>query len=258
MGKPKKGKPPKCVGCTSDVHLDFDFSMAFQPIVNSLTGQIYSQEALVRGVNNEPASDVFARINEDNLYRFDQSCRVKAIQLAAGLGVSTYLNVNFMPNAVYRPEMYIRTALEAAHAYGFPTDRIVFEITEGERVTDLPHLQSIVADYQQRGFQVAIDDFGAGYAGLNLLAELRTDLVKLDMGLIRQIDQDRTRRIICRGIVQVCRELGIEVIAEGIETHDEMRCLQDLGVHLLQGYYLAKPAFESLAEVNPAVTAKAG
>lgn len=258
MRKPKEHRRPGCAAYTSDVGLGFDFSMAFQPIVDARTGEVYSQEALVRGLNNESAADVFSNVNADNLYRFDQACRVKAIKLAAELGIPTFLNVNFMPNAVYQPERCIQTALETAGAHGFPTDRIVFEITEGERVANVPHLQSIVTDYQQRGFQVAIDDFGAGYAGLNLLAELRTDLVKLDMGLIRQIDQDRTRRIICRGIVQVCRELGIEVIAEGIETHDEMRCLQDLGVHLLQGYYLAKPAFESLAEVNPAVTAKAG
>lgn len=258
MGKPAEYQSARCGACASDVDLDFEFSMAFQPIVDARTGRVYSQEALVRGVNNEPASDVFSRVNGDNLYRFDQACRVRAIAWAANLGISTFLNVNFMPNAVYRPEMCIQTALEAARTHGFPTDRIVFEITEGERVSDLPHLQSIVADYQRRGFQVAIDDFGAGYAGLNLLAELRTDLVKLDMGLIRQIDQDRTRRIICRGIIGVCRELGIEVIAEGIETYDELQCLQDLGVHLFQGYYLARPSFESLAQINPTMTAKAG
>lgn len=258
MGEPPENRPPTCGACAAGTGLNFDISMAFQPIVDARTGEVYSQEALVRGVNNESAAHVMAQVNEDNLYLFDQTCRVTAIKWAATLGISTFLNVNFMPNAVYQPERCIRTTLEAAQTYGFPTNRIVFEITEGERVTNLPHLQSIVADYQGRGFQVAIDDFGAGYAGLNLLAELRPDLVKLDMGLIRQLDQDRTRRVICRGIIQVCRELGMEVIAEGVETRDEMRCLQDLDVHLFQGYYLAKPSFESLAQVNPAVMASAG
>ena len=250
VGKPTDYRPLSCMACTTGAGLDFDFSLAFQPIVDSRPGQVFSQEALVRGLNNEPASEVLARVNDDNRYRFDQACRVKAIKLAADLGISTFLNVNFMPNAVYRPELCIRTALEAAPTFGFPIDRIIFEITEGERVSDLAHLRSIVTDYQQRGFQVAIDDFGAGYAGLNLLADLRTDFVKLDMGLIRQIDQDKTRRIICRGIVQVCRELDIEVVAEGIETRDELRCLEDLGVYLFQGYHFARPSFESLASVN--------
>lgn len=120
-----------------------------------------------------------------------------------------------MPNAVYRPELCIRTTLEAADRYDFPLDRIIFEFTEDERIPDFEHLQSIVTDYARRGFTVAIDDFGAGYAGgLNLLADLQPDLVKIDMGLVRDIDQDRVRRAICRGIAQVCEDLGIGLIAE--------------------------------------------
>jgi EAL domain-containing protein (putative c-di-GMP-specific phosphodiesterase class I) len=159
--------------------------------------------------------------------------------------------VNFMPNAVYRPELCIRTTLEAAATYGFPLERIVFEFTEAEKIVDFGHLQAIVADYAQRGFAIAIDDFGAGYAGLNMLANLQPDLVKIDMGLVRDVDRDERRRAICKGIVQVSQELGIELIAEGIERRDELRCLEDIGVHLFQGYYVAKPSFESLAEINP-------
>jgi len=225
--------------------------MAFQPIFNTLTKQIYSHEALVRGIHNEPASAVFTHVGDHNLYRFDQVCRVTAIKLAAELGISTFLNVNFMPNAVYRPELCIRTTLEAARTYGFPLERIVFEFTEAEKIADFAHLQAIVADYSQRGFAVAIDDFGAGYAGLNMLADLQPDLLKIDMGLVRDIDQDNRRRAICKGIVAMGQELGIGLIAEGIETRDELRCLQDLGVHLFQGYYIAKPSFESLADINP-------
>ncbi|APE17938.1 diguanylate phosphodiesterase [Mycobacterium sp. WY10] len=240
-----------CRGCADGAGLGFDVSMAFQPIFDTRAQQIYSHEALVRGVNNEPASAIFAQVGDHNRYRFDQTCRVTAIRLAAELGISTALNVNFMPNAVYRPELCIRTTLEAADRYDFPLDRIIFEFTEDERIPDFEHLQSIVTDYARRGFTVAIDDFGAGYAGLNLLADLQPDLVKIDMGLVRDIDQDRVRRAICRGIAQVCEDLGIGLIAEGIERRDEMRCLQDIGVHLFQGYYIAKPAFESLAEINP-------
>ena len=255
MARPNDYRPLSCAACTQGAGLDFGLSMAFQPIVNTVTGQIYSHEALVRGLHNEPAAKVFERVNEDNLYRFDQVCRVTAIKLAAQLGVSTMLNVNFMPNAVYRPELCIRTTLEAAQTYGFPTDRIVFEFTESEYVADVAHLRAIVVDYQERGFLVAIDDFGAGHSGLNRLAELRPDVVKLDMCLVRDIAQDRTRRAICKGIVQICRDLGMEVIAEGVETSDELHCLQDIDVHLFQGYYLARPAFESLAEINPAALA---
>ena len=163
----------------------------------------------------------------------------------------SFLSINFMPNAVYRPELCIRTTLDAAEKYGFPINRIIFEITEGEKVDDVVHLREIVDHYKKQGFLTAIDDFGAGYAGLNLLADVNTDLVKLDMALIRNIDKDKGRRAIARGIIQVCRELSMQVIAEGIETYEELNTLGELGVELFQGYYFAKPAFQALAIVPP-------
>ena len=241
-----------CRDCVGRAGLDFDFTMAFQPIVNIRTREVYAYEALVRGMQNESAATVFTHVNEGNRYRFDQSCRVKAVKLAAELGMQEMLSINFMPNAVYRPELCIRTTLDAAEMYGFPIDRIMFEITEGERVDDLPHLRSIVEHYRQRGFKTAIDDFGAGYAGLNLLAEIRTDLIKLDMALIRDIDSDRVRQAIIRGILQVCTELSTAVIAEGVETHAELAVLQSFGIELFQGYLFARPAFEALPAVSAA------
>jgi len=239
-----------CVNCASGVVLGFDFTMAFQPIVNASTRTIFAYEALVRGVNNEPAGQVFTHVNDKNMYQFDQSCRVKAIQLAAHLKMQPLLSINFMPNAVYQPERCIRATLEAADAFGFPIDQIIFEIVESEQVVDLAHLRKIVAYYQQRGFKTAIDDFGAGYSGLNLLADIHADIVKLDMALIRNIHQDRTRQIIVRGIIQVCQELFIKVIAEGVETRDEFVILYEMGIELFQGYYFAKPGFESLPQVS--------
>lgn len=237
-----------CADCASGAALGFDFTMAFQPIVDLATETVFAHEALARGLKGEPAGEVFRQVNEDNRYRFDQTCRVKAIKLASSLAMPSYLSINFLPNAVYRPELCIRTTLEAADRYGFPTDRIIFEITEGEKVEDLPHLREIVRHYQQRGFLTAIDDFGAGYAGLNFLADIQTDIVKLDMALIRNIHKDRGRRAITKGIVQVCRELEIRIIAEGIESHEEISPLRDMGIELFQGFYFAKGQFEALAE----------
>ena len=156
--------------------------MAFQPIVDSVPVRFSLQEALVRG-EQRTAAEVFAQVNDDNLYRFDQVCRVRAIKLAADLGVSAFLTVNFMPNAVYRPELCIRTALEAAQTFGFPTDRIIFEITEGERVNDLAHLRSIVTDYQQRGFQVAIDDFRRGLCRPEFVGRLEDGFCEAGHGI---------------------------------------------------------------------------
>lgn len=239
-----------CQACNGAQPLDFDFSMAFQPIVDVKKREVFAHEALVRGLGGESAASVFASVDDDNRYRFDQACRVKAIRLAASLGMQSLLSINFLPNAVYRPELCIRTTLAAAEHYGFPLQRIVFEITEGEKIEDHAHLRDIVQHYQQRGFLTAIDDFGAGYAGLNLLAEMQTDIIKLDMALIRNINEDPIRQAIVRGIVQVCHDLSATVIAEGIETVAEYRLLRQMGIRLFQGYLFARPAFEALPAIH--------
>lgn len=242
-----------CAECANGAGLDFEFTMAFQPIVNVNSREIFAHEALVRGPNNESAAQIFEHVNDDNRYRFDQACRVKAIKLAAQVGIKSLLSINFMSRAVYRPELCIRTTLDSAAEYGFSVGQIILEVTESERVDDHAHLREIVEHYKHRGFLTAIDDFGAGYSGLNLLAEYQPDIVKLDMALIRNIDKDKVRRAIVRGIVQVCGEISIRVIAEGIETHDEMATLRDLGIELFQGFYFARPAFQALATVPPEV-----
>jgi EAL domain-containing protein (putative c-di-GMP-specific phosphodiesterase class I) len=236
-----------CGECRSGQGLDFAFTMAFQPIVNTTTRQVFAQEALVRGTNREPASEILGRVNDGNRYQFDQACRVTAVRLAAKLGIQSLVSINFMPNAVYRPELCIQTTLDAAMDCQFPVERIVFEITEAEKIEDTKHLRAIVQHYRTRGFRTAIDDFGAGYSGLNLLAELQTDFIKLDMALVRHIDRDRARQAIVKGIVGVCRDLGIAPIAEGVETREEYRALEDFGIELFQGYYFARPAFEGQA-----------
>lgn len=241
-----------CSECRNGAGLGFDFTMAFQPIVRVSNKSIYAYEALVRGRNGEGAGFVLSQVNEANRYRFDQACRVRAIELAARLGLPSHegrlLHINFLPGAVYRPETCIRATLEAAEMFNFPTDRIVFEVTEGERVEDEAHLKGIFAEYKKRGFSTAIDDFGAGYAGLNLLANFQPDIIKLDMALTRNIDQDRVRRSIASSVVAVCRDLNITVIAEGIETVGEYTTIVDLGIDLIQGYLFAKPAFEAMEE----------
>ncbi|MDX2130309.1 MAG: EAL domain-containing protein [Chloroherpetonaceae bacterium] len=250
MKQPNNWTDLGCDACLRGEGLDFHFSMAFQPIFRLSTRSVFAYEALVRGTHNEPAENIFHSVNDDNRYRFDQSCRTKAIKLAAELKMPTFLSINFLPNAVYRPELCIRTTLTAAETYGFPIDQIIFEITESERVDDLAHLRNIVEYYHARGFKTAIDDFGAGFSGLNLLAELQTDIIKLDMALIRGIDRKKPSQSIVRGIMQTARDLGSEVIAEGIETKEELEMIRSLGIDLVQGFLLAKPAFESLPEIN--------
>ena len=200
------------------------------------------------GLNGESAVHILDQVNENNRYRFDQACRINAIRLASRLGMTSHLSINFLPNAIYRPETCIRTTLEAASTYKFPMERIIFEVTEAEEA-EPAQLREIIDYYRGQGFLTAIDDFGAGYAGLGLLCDFKPDLVKIDMKLIRNIHSDHRRQAIVKSIIKLCDDLDIQVIAEGVETYEEMAAIRDLGVYLIQGYYFARPMFEGLADV---------
>ena len=222
------------------------FSFAFQPIVDTHTGTVYSHEALVRGLNNEPAYQILQQYVGERMIAFDAACRIKAIEVAARIGVHTHLNLNFLPSAVLDVEDGMQSTIEAAGRHSFPLDKIILEATEVEAISDPVHFASVVNEYRRAGMQLAIDDFGAGYAGLSLLAEFQPDIVKLDMSLVRGIHAHGPRQAIVRGISQVCADLGIDFVVEGVETEDEFAWFNDLGAYLYQGYLFAKPMFEGM------------
>jgi EAL domain-containing protein (putative c-di-GMP-specific phosphodiesterase class I) len=243
----------RCRACADGIAAPFEFSMAFQPVVHLPGGRTYAYEALVRGPQGQGAGSVLAQLTPETLYAFDQNCRRKAIELARRLGLveqGARLNINFIPGAVYEPAHCIRATLAAARRHDFPLDRITFEVTEGERVLDSGHLRGIFQEYRRHGFRTALDDFGAAYAGLNLLAEFQPDILKLDRELVMGIEASAARRAIVAGLVGICRDLGMDVVAEGVETAAECATLRALGVELMQGYLFARPEFEAL----PAIT----
>lgn len=237
-----------CRACRDGAALPFSFTMAFHPIVDVSCNAVWGYEALVRGEQGEGAGQILGLVNESNRYKFDQACRVKAIELAASLfqDTETRLSINFMPNAVYEPAACIRATLEAAHRVGFARRQIMFEFTENERMTDVTHVQRIISEYRKQGFATALDDFGAGYAGLNLLANFQPDFIKLDMELIRGIATSPARQTIVAGILTMARQLDVVVIAEGVETEAELTALRAAGIQLFQGYLFAKPAIACL------------
>lgn len=235
-----------CTHCQAQGELTFSFTMAFQPIIDIKNRCVFGYEALVRGIEGESAYSVIRQVNDDNRYLFDQTCRVKAIQLASQLGLDSILSINFLPNAIYQPERCLRTTIEAAKQFDFPISKILFEFTEVEKFEDINHIKRVVEYYKSLGFVTAIDDFGAGYSGLNLLADFQTNIIKLDMQLIRGIDHDTNRQSIVRHCLNMFADLNIKPLAEGVETLAELQCLKLLGVELIQGYLFAKPGFESL------------
>ncbi|RYZ02882.1 MAG: EAL domain-containing protein [Comamonadaceae bacterium] len=224
--------------------------MAFQPIVDVGQREIYAHEALVRGLHGEGALEVLGRVSPEARYAFHEACRIKAIELAAQLGMQSRLSLNVLPNDISGQTECFRTAMRVASACGFPVHRLMFEITEGERVADLPGLAAAFRTFKRYGFTSAIDDFGAGYAGFELLSAFQPDVVKIDMSLVRDIHLKPVQLTIVRGFIATCDELDIRVIAEGVEVPQELAALRALGVTLFQGYLFARPATARLPVVN--------
>lgn len=241
-----------CEGCRRGEPFELPFSMAFQPIVDVNAERVFAHEALVRGANGEGAASVLTKVDLANRYAFDQQCRVKAIELAASLFMpedDAKLSINFMPNAVYEPRACIKLTLATAERVGLSLDRIIFEFTENEEL-DTDHILKILETYREIGFMTAIDDFGAGHAGLSLLTKFQPDLVKLDMDLIRGIDRCPIKRTVVKHTLHMLDDLAIIPLCEGVETAQELEVLRDLGVKLIQGYLIAKPTFEVLGLQN--------
>ena len=229
------------------------FSMAFQPIVNVASGGVYGYESLVRSVTGDSAYSVLSRIPTEHFHLFDHACRSKAMSEAVRCGFldtnTTRLFVNVNPNAAVEAASNLRLTCAEAAEKGFPLERLVLELVEDEEITDLEKLKPLIEEYRACGVQVAMDDFGAGYSGLKLLSQLKPDLIKLDMALVHAMDEDRTSQVIVKAIVQACFELGIVTIGEGVENYDQAMRLRDMGVIYQQGYYFARPAFESLPPI---------
>lgn len=237
--------PPNSKG-----EVDFEFSFAFQPIVDIHSREIISYEALVRGPRGEPSATVFAQVTQNNFLKFDEVCRRKAIYLASRLNIPSQLNLNLTASSIYEVDMSITATFHASIQSGIPIDNIIFEVVETESLIDHRNLLQYLQIIQDFGFKTAVDDFGAGHSGLKLIVQYQPNYIKLDRGLIRNIHHDYVRQSVFNGIAHICRRLHIDIIAEGVETASEYHWLQESGVRFFQGYFFARPAFESLPDVS--------
>jgi EAL domain-containing protein (putative c-di-GMP-specific phosphodiesterase class I) len=244
------GKPDNPLEHPGDI--GFEFSFAFQPIVDARNQEIISFEALVRGPHGEPSASVFAKVPKASLPRFDEICRSKAIAMASRLKIPNRLNLNLSAESIYQIDLSIMTTFQASIDSGIPVEKIVFEALEMESLTDQRNLLKYLRLIQDFGFSTAIDDFGAGYSGLKLLVEFQPNYIKLDRHLIGNIHQDAIKQSVFSGVRQICKKLGIEIVAEGVENAREYHWLREAGVSIFQGYYFARPAFEALPEVASA------
>lgn len=219
----------------------------FQPIVETGdTSSVFGYEALLRGIEDKttlPPDRIFAAARDAGLlFQLDLAARQSAIREAVRHGLDARIFINFAPNSIYDPAFCLRTTVGAVREAGLPADRIVFEVIESEQVTDLGHLEAILTVYRQSGFQVALDDLGAGYSSLSLMSRLRPDFVKFDKELIRGVDQDAYKAVVAGKLLELARQLGIRTVAEGVESRGEYEWLRGHGADYVQGYLIAAPA----------------
>ena len=221
-------------------------SFAFQPIVNAKTQTVTAYEALVRGPQNGSAETVLRQVPRGELATFDEECRKAALGQARRLGLRCDLNLNLLPQGFRADRDCLASTLDMAIEHGFAPEQLVMEVTEGEVLGNQDRFTELIGIYRGLGMRLAVDDFGSGYSGLNVLADFQPDQIKLDKVLVRGIQSRGPRQAIVRAILQVCRDLGIELVAEGIESDEEYHWLLDEGVALFQGFLFARPAFQAL------------
>lgn len=225
----------------------------FQPILTSELDRVWGYECLVRGreaagglVGAGPLLDAARR--EHLVFSFDRTCRELHVGSAAASGAppDTRFLINFLPTVIYDPHLCLKSTFAAVRRTRLRPEQIIFEVVESEAIRDHGHLRHIVDVYRTAGFGVALDDLGAGHSGLNLLADLEPDLIKVDRALVSQCESSSIHQSVCRMVVELGREQGKRVLAEGVETPGQLAFLRGIGVDLFQGYLLGRPAPEIL------------
>jgi diguanylate cyclase (GGDEF)-like protein len=217
----------------------------FQPVVSLENGSVFGYEALSRIVMPACKINIEALFQmahqQDRLWDLEKLCRIKALKSAAKQPLHSMLFLNVDANIFHDPKFHAGFTVERLNEYGIAADSVIIEITEHNAADDLKGFTSSVHHYQDQRFKIAIDDFGSAYSGLNRVCSLSPEFLKIDMNLIRDIDKDALKRSAVAATVDFCRQSGIKVIAEGIQTAEELRVLIRLGVDFGQGYYLCHP-----------------
>jgi EAL domain-containing protein (putative c-di-GMP-specific phosphodiesterase class I) len=226
----------------------------FQPIIDAKTNAIYGYESLIRGVREDGSlmypDELFAKSKRNELnFRLDKLCRESALKTAATKKIHQKVFINFLPTSIYDPEFCLASTQKWAKQLEFDPSQIVFEVVETELVKDQKHLRKILEFYRSRGYKIALDDVGEGYSSLNMLIEIKPDIIKIDRNIIDGIDKNPLKQSVYKALVNIAHENSIEVLAEGVETLYELETIKEIGVDYIQGYYFAKPSAEPIRKI---------
>ena len=222
-----------------------DFSIAFQPVIYATQSMIWGQEGLPVGDTGATLEALLLEAGEDGQLNLDAAIRQSTLDLAGKSKFSGKLIMSVLPAAMENEPRFISQLLDQAEAAGVAPDRILLKISENEIIVDIASFSSTVEELRFHGINFAIGEFGSGFAGLNLLADFQPDLVKLDRALVAGIRERGPRQAIVRGVTRTCFDLGIDVVAEGVDTFQEYEWFREEGIELFQGHLFAKPVLGS-------------
>lgn len=223
----------------------------YQPIKNLQTGSTFAHEALARGPVgplHSPAA-LFQQANEQGLlFTLELACRAAALrQKPPGT-----LCLNVDPRTLQDPSFTRGMTAQVLTMLGVSPYEVIFEVTERIAISDYALFRRTLEHYRSQGYRIAIDDVGAGYSNLRLVAEAQPEIIKIDQGLVRGLSHARARRAAVSALVRMAEESGAAAVAEGIEGEDDLAAVRDLGVSLGQGYLLGRP--EPVRLMHPTAT----
>lgn len=222
-------------------------SFAFQSVIDCNKRETMFSEALARGPYGASAGDYLSRMNPSEFEQFEMDSTEDAISLAAQLGIHK-LSVNFSPKALFKSNDIVDKLENLLNKYGLDHSQLIVEITESDFIGNYQLAENIVSKLRSRGIALAIDDFGAGYAGLSLLAEFQPDILKIDSSLIKSISSSGPKQSIVNAIHDCANNLAISVVAEGLEDENDFQFLNAMGITQFQGYLFSKPTINSYTE----------
>ena len=227
----------------------------FQPVISLNHKKIIGYEALIRGPSNSPLHSPFNLF--DTAERFDLQaklefiCREVTIKRFAELAIDCKLFINVSPSVLLEPDFKKGEILKYLKKFGVAPNSIIIELTEHQPTDDYDLMREAVTHYRNMGFEIALDDLGAGYSGLRLWSELQPEYVKIDKHFIQNLHQDPIKLNFVRSIQNMATAMNCKVVAEGIEIEEEFKAIEKLGITHAQGFYFARPTHQPIETLDP-------
>ncbi|EOT1257408.1 diguanylate phosphodiesterase [Cronobacter sakazakii] len=242
---------PPPLASVAPVVADIACQFALQPIVEPTTCKIKAYEALIRSPEGGSPAALFASLSSKALYELDLHSKEIAFALAKAVNIgSQMISVNLLPGSLVQCPHAVEILLAQIARQGLLPQQVIVEVTESEVISRFDEFEYVIRQLRAAGINLAIDDFGAGFAGLSLLTRFQPGRIKIDRCIVADIHLHGPKQAIVHGIVRCCAELEITVVAEGVEKVEEWCWLEAAGIRYFQGYLFARPLLNRAPSVS--------